>query len=181
MRKLLPIGAWYCLFIFIIVVALFWIPDSWRVHPTLERPTIIVLDKKKVRTRYTSTTILFGDCAAYSAPYPFNRIALPAFAFKELFREQIENSNFQNCEVGVIMYGMSELCEGKTPDEVNTAIQRIVDVFALRYPTAIIHVISPYEIHEIAKTHPRDGVDAYHMSPTGYKILASRYDFLRMK
>jgi hypothetical protein len=166
--------------VFIIFAAILWnMPDSWRVHPHLVRPTLVsgpILSLWKfVKTigEDRPSIVLIGDSAADCANWEnTDTIFMPGHPenFKHLLRKiwrHAESYNGYNRAVIICAsaWGSDDWGEKK--------MSRLERVARRRFPKAEITVITPREVHAIAEIHSPDRV---HPSKVGYAILGERYN-----
>lgn len=193
MKKLLAIGVWFCLFIFMLVAALFWMPDSWRVHATLEIPKIVFIKapqpKAKSPTPWSAAIAAYiyakdipvtnpsicivGDSAAALAPWPYAKIALPGETCLEL-PEAI--ARYAGAPDTFIILTGTWLLHEKRADEIRPRINDIVDSINLHFPETQVFEIPHSGYLAIANNHTIDG--GWHLDSEGYRILYARYAFM---
>ena len=177
MKKLLAIGMWFCLFISIIVAALFWIPDSYRIHPRLKVPDIVFLHSQSPSKPLDMTVLLVGGCTAIGAPWPYPKITAPEFKGHELelHKHLRQNRPGGDPDTILIMYGMSSLYTRPYDREAWLAmVQPLLDLAKSSFPNANIIVVDIFEIRDLCQI-PGLSKDPFHLNHSGYSVLKTRH------
>ncbi len=174
MRKLLSIVACYCLFVSLIVAALFWMPDSYRIHPRLELPTIVFL-QPPVR-QADNNVLLIGDSFAQLAPWPVTKRFCSggssiAQLTKAIQRQQVNDSITEI----LILAGVASLfCHDESLLNIEKDMLVLESALIQKYPNTNISKVSVTDMLQCAKEYPRNN-DGLHPSPLGYEILRQRH------
>ncbi len=178
MKKLPAIGAWFCLFIFIMVAALFWMPDSYRIHPRLKIPDIVFLRSQPLLPKPLDMTVLLvGGCTAIGAPWPYPKITAPELKGHEskLYKRLRQNRPGGDPDTILIMYGMSSLYTRPYDREAWLAmVQPILDLAKASFPNANIIVVDIFEIRDLCQI-PGLSKDPFHLNHLGYFTLKARH------
>ena len=174
MKHILKIALWY-LVTLSIVVAIFWnMPDSWRIHPKLNRPKIVFLKPKK--RAVDKSVCLVGDCGAHIAPWPYLKISHGG-AYSALLIPVIEKRRLPStCRTFVVISGTWLMfAQDYSPDRVADDNKKIADAIKKKYPAATVHIIPPSALAQIVKEEGSRPDISYLPDDSGYKILFDRY------
>lgn len=170
-KKLSTIGICFCLFISILVAALFWMPDSWRIHPRLKIPDIVFLCFQPPQKILT-----VGDSFAVLAPWPVaKRICCGGIRVTRI-TEVVQERAVDNSITDILLLAgvASWFYHDKSLSEIEGDISVLEAALTQKYPNAIIIKVSISEMLQCVKEYPRDN-DKLHLSPAGYEILRQRH------
>lgn len=171
MKKLLTIGAWFCLFIFMIVAVLFWMPDNYRIHPRLKMPDIVFL-----RSQPPTKILIVGDSFAQYAPWPVaKRICYGGIRITRI----IEMVQYQDVDDSItdilILAGIaSHFSHGESMVKIKEDMVTLEHLLIRKYPKANISKVSINDMLQCSDEYPRGEKDR-HLSPAGYEVLRQRH------
>ncbi len=184
-RRLPAIALWFTIFISLFALALFKMPDNYRIHPQLQKPSIMFLKPGVpglTLARYTSlfkspikegTFCLVGDSAAWCAPWACFKIAVLG-SLTDSVIEAVERSALPNqCKTFVVMNGIVLAGTGYTPDAIDRDNERLKAAILKKYPGSKVNIIPMSEWLKIASAHTVG--DGYHLNKTGYAILRLQF------
>ena len=187
MKAIFPIAAGFipCIFAFCVLVV--FLPDQYRIHPKLHVPQLIPIHSPGIaptgpaikafseamqRSPTDPSVLLIGDSIAAIAPWPYAKIIRPGESSLELCEVVAHLQVLQKPERIIIMTG-TWLLYIDQPDTVEPETKELVDAVTKRFPSCPITVISPFFVHDVARSHTIDG--GWHPDETGYDIIKSKY------
>jgi hypothetical protein len=119
-------------------------------------------------------TLMVGDCAVghwYEDLFSCYRIFEVTIDLDHLKRTEFNPPSGWTGEKMIIMAGTVDVCRGDHPEIVNKNLEEFVGMITKSLHPEVIHVISPYELHEIAQTNG----DRTHLNKTGCEVLIRRH------
>ena len=158
-----------------LIIALLWMPDSYRIHPRLAAPDIVFLRRQPPPQR---TDICFiGDCAPLILPWPGIKRGAPLSGSAEIVPVIREMKVPPECRTFIVMSGTYLLASGEDISYVEADTQKIVEALKGRWPTATVHVIPQSGYNAVAREHSTKD-DGWHLDDRGHEILFEQYSHL---
>jgi hypothetical protein len=180
---------WFVVFLGVFAASLWYMPDSWRVHPRLKKPVILVAERhgsglrafygggiyvpRQFKQNVDLSVILVGDSQAGMADLPHPRLTVFGADLPRLVKA-IRKANFSaECKKIVIFYGTGLYVHGCTPEEIAVSINAIKDAVREKCPDKIIEVMPYMAILDVAKEHSVG--DQAHPNKEGWAILVEQH------
>lgn len=151
--KPLKISGWYFLIVFSVAAFVWTMPNEWRFHPKLSRPT-------RLRNAYTDPSvsppiILLGDCQARNCPWPFYRVSDSGAALKGRAFPPIRGLWQRPVKVAIVLTGMHQIAHEAPPEEIEKMLKDGEKEILETWPDAKVIIVPPQEVYEIAKVEGR--------------------------
>lgn len=174
MRKIVYIVLWFVLFNGLHGVALWHLPNRYRIHPRLGKP--ILINPISNETIGETPICIVGDSFAHLSPWPYRKLAYPGHTLRQLV-PIIQGTDLKNVERFVVLGGQTNLAGGHSPERIEEEMNELVSALEEKYPDSRVDWIPPLEVHELAKKDETG--DGWHINNLGYEILRARYPELR--
>ena len=176
MRKPLEIVAGFVSVIIMGALVFFYMPDSWRVHPKLKLPEIIVSMKQEVTDK---SIAIIGGCEAIICPWPYLKIGVPVSASDNVIRRIKRSRLPAECRTIVVISGIYLTALGYSPEFVVEDNAKIVRAIQEKYPEKTVHQIPVKAQIELLKDpanwRTQQAGAQWHLNNRGYKKLHRKY------